>query len=288
MNDFSTGPSLPSDPSPGAAPAAAGEVSPAQPSNIPEDLRTPWDLLDLVIFLAFGLCALVVVTNAMATLAVTFFGVNPHQLEKFATGNAPFIVLRQVFWFGSLLIFLYAIVRRRTDQPVWRTLGWRKLTFPSTNHFVTWFTLLFSGAVLAFVVQIVSRFVTTEAKLPIEALFSQRRNALWMMGFGILVAPLAEETVFRGYIYPVLARKLGAVAGILLTGTLFGLMHAPQLWGGWGQIVLLVVVGMIFTTMRAWTGTVLSSYLLHLGYNALLFAGFFFATGGLQHLPPGT
>jgi hypothetical protein len=42
----------------------------------------------------------------------------------------------------------------------------------------------------------------------------------------VLVAPLVEETVFRGFLYPVIARRLGIAAGIAITGTLFGLMHA--------------------------------------------------------------
>ena len=50
---------------------------------------------------------------------------------------------------------------------------------------------------------------------------------------GVLLAPVLEETIFRGYIYPVVARSFGINAGILVTGTLFGLLHASQLWGGW-------------------------------------------------------
>jgi membrane protease YdiL (CAAX protease family) len=105
------------------------------------------------------------------------------------------------------------------------------------------------------------------------------------MALGILVAPLVEETIFRGYIYPVVARKFGVTIGVLATGALFGILHAAQLWGGWGQIALLVVVGIVLTYVRARTGTVLASYLFHLGYNTILFVGFYFATGGLRHLP---
>ena len=53
----------------------------------------------------------------------------------------------------------------------------------------------------------------------------------------------------------------------VLAPDLFGLLHAPQLWGGWVQIVSLVLVGIILTYVRAVTRTVLASYLLHLSYN---------------------
>jgi membrane protease YdiL (CAAX protease family) len=125
-----------------------------------------------------------------------------------------------------------------------------------------------------------------KTKLPIEALFHNRTGVLWLMAVGILLAPAVEETIFRGYLYPVLARTLGVEGGVLATGLLFGLMHAHQLWGGWAQIALLVFVGIVLTYARARTGTVLTSWLLHLGYNTFLFAGFFISTGGLRHLPP--
>ena len=147
--------------------------------------------------------------------------------------------------------------------------------------------LLAGGALLAFFVQVATLFVGTEAKLPIQALLSDRRSILYMMGFGLAVAPLVEETIFRGFLYPVLARRFGVIAGVIFTGLFFGLMHAEQLWGGWGEIGLLVVVGIVFTAARAWSGSVAVSYLLHLGYNGLLFLGTYVATGGLRHFSAG-
>jgi uncharacterized protein len=99
------------------------------------------------------------------------------------------------------------------------------------------------------------------------------------MATSVLVAPVFEETVFRGYIFPVVARSWGVAAGVLGTGILFGLLHAPQLWGGWLQIGELVAVGIIFTCARALTRTVLASFLLHLSYN-------FFVSFGIVLLLP--
>jgi uncharacterized protein len=106
-----------------------------------------------------------------------------------------------------------------------------------------------------------------------------------LMALGVLVAPLFEETIFRGCIYPVLARRWGVGASVLTTGILFGMAHAPQLWPGYGQIALLMCVGIVLTYVRARTGTVAAGYFMHLGYNSFFFAGFYFATGGLRHFP---
>ena len=66
---------------------------------------------------------------------------------------------------------------------------------------------------------------------------------------------------------------------------LFRSLHAAQLWGGWGQIALLVVVGIIFTYVRAVTRTVFASYLLHVSYNSFLFIAYAISTHGFRHLP---
>jgi uncharacterized protein len=101
----------------------------------------------------------------------------------------------------------------------------------------------------------------------------------------VTIAPVLEETIFRGYIYPVIARSLGVGTSIVVTGTLFGMLHAQQLWPAWGQIALLIVVGIFFTYMRAKTGTVVASYLLHVGYNTLPLLAFLIASHGLHKIP---
>jgi membrane protease YdiL (CAAX protease family) len=297
-------------------PAAPGEESPlseapppsegaaltgsaAAEAALPDDLRAPWDFVDMVIFLFFAIGILFVVNTVLATLAISFDFVKPDSIDQFAKSNAGFIVLRQIVWFSLLLTYLYAVVRMRSEGPGWRTLGWRGLPGQATpvdgrelpNPLLRVLgqiaALLAGGALLAFLIQVATLFVGTEKNLPIQALFTDRRSFLYLMGFGLAVAPLVEETIFRGFLYPVLARRFGIIAGVVFTGMFFGLMHAEQLWGGWGEIGLLVVVGIVFTAARASSGSVTVSYLLHLGYNGLLFLGTYVATGGLRHFPTG-
>src|SRR5579863_1398209 len=111
-----------------------------------------------------------------------------------------------------------------------------------------------------------------------------RQAALALMIMSVVLAPVVEETVFRGYIYPVVARTFGVAVGIIGTGTVFGLLHAEQLWGGWAQIALLVAVGIVFTWVRAAKRTVFASYLLHVSYNSLLFIAFLVSNSGFRSL----
>jgi len=82
------------------------------------------------------------------------------------------------------------------------------------------------------------------------------------------------------------ALRFGMSTAIVLTGFLFGLMHGAQLAWTWGVVSMLILVGIIFTFARAHTGTVLASFLLHLGYNSMLAVSSIVATKGFTHMPP--
>jgi uncharacterized protein len=122
--------------------------------------------------------------------------------------------------------------------------------------------------------------------MPIEQYFQDRPTALLLLIVSVTLAPLFEETIFRGYLYPVVARTFGTVPGVIFTGLLFGLMHASQLGGNLPQVALIMVVGIVFTAARAKTGNVLPGYLLHVSYNSFIAIAFLIASHGLRHMPP--
>ncbi|HEV2385689.1 MAG TPA: type II CAAX endopeptidase family protein [Candidatus Acidoferrales bacterium] len=277
-------------PVPGALPDDAGRQTsePARPRRwLPEDVQTAWGWKELVLFLVVGFASLILLTDAMAGLAVVWLKVKPADLKTFVTTDAVFLSLRQAAWYVVVILYLYATIRLSSRAPFWQTIGWRRLRPGARPEAMMVLLCLVSGVALGVVAELGSFAFRTKAKLPIEALFHDRRGVIWLMAIGILLAPVVEETIFRGFLYPVLARSLGVEGGIVATGVLFGMLHAPQLWRGWGEIGLLVLVGIVLTYARERSGTVLASWLLHLGYNTYLFAGFFLSTAGLRHLPPG-
>jgi len=254
--------------------------------SVPEDLRAPWGWLDLLVFLVVGFFSLIAVIACVAIVAVTAFHVPLDTLKakSMTDALATISIVGQGIWSVGVLLFFYIMVRSRTSAPFWRTIGWRGLG-NGGNTLGSALGLAGTGAILAVCVSLLGKLFGEKEGLPIEEMFRSRQTVILLMSFGILVAPLVEETIFRGFLYPLFARAFGVPAGVVVTGTLFGLMHAAQLWGGWGQIGLLIVVGIIFTYVRARTGTVAASYCVHIGYNGLLFGFFFIATSGLKHLP---
>ena len=271
---------------------------------LPEDLCISWSWAHLIVFLVFGFGSLLIVQVG----AVLLLSANKHltqkQLQQMIESKPQFLVGTNVLWYALLFLFLYMTLAVLRGLPFWRSLGWKRLrSDPTTGKGSPWMYFL-SGCGLAIFVALASSRVKNVDHVPIQELFKSRTGAMLLMAMAVFVAPLVEETVFRGYLYPLFASKFSGLAqnagadppgairfgtfvGIVITGTLFGLMHGAQLGWTWGLVGLLTLVGIIFTFARAWTGTVLASFLLHLGYNSMIAITSIIATKGFTQMPPG-
>ena len=82
-----------------------------------------------------------------------------------------------------------------------------------------------------------------------------------------LAAPLAEELFFRGFLFPALWRRMGWVAAAVVSGVVFGLVHA----GGTPVVFLapLAVLGFLLCWLYRRTGSLLPGMGVHAFNNAL-------------------
>lgn len=264
-------------------PAVLGSPAPAaRESSVPEDVRVPWSWFDLLLLAVLGFCLSVLVSIALGWVFGRF-GVTPTQIKQ---SPGLFTAIHQALLFLLLLAYLIAQLRLNFGAPFWRTIGWRGLEEKVVPRALRCFGFVMLGFFLALFVEAMSLQFGTKAKLPVQVLFQDRHSAMLILLMSVFGAPVFEETVFRGYIYPVVARTFGVIAGVLGTGILFGLMHAPQLWGGWVQISMLVLVGIILTYVRATTRTVLASFLVHISYNAFISFAVVIVTHGLRLISP--
>jgi membrane protease YdiL (CAAX protease family) len=119
--------------------------------------------------------------------------------------------------------------------------------------------------------------------LPIDRFFATSREATLMSIFAVTLAPLMEELFFRGFLYPVLARRWGVFASVILTSAAFGILHGAQLKYSWA-VLLIFIVGIALTTVRAVTKSVAASFLVHVGYNGTLSLLLYVVSGGFRHL----
>jgi hypothetical protein len=167
-----------------------------------------------------------------------------------------------------LLGALYLLISWRYRRPFWSSIGW---TFPIPRAP----RLLALGAALALGLSSLGALLRAPfIRSPIEDMITSRASLAIVMLFGIFLAPLFEEMLFRGFLLPLLARSLGAWTGILLTTLPFALLHGPQNAWAWQQVVLIGAAGAVFGYVRYRTGSTSASFLLHAAYNATGFLGF--------------
>ena len=82
----------------------------------------------------------------------------------------------------------------------------------------------------------------------------------------VVLAPLFEETIFRGALLPVLATRLGPLPGVLLSGMLFAMAHISV-----GELAPLTVLGVGLGLVRLRSGRLWPSVLMHGLWNAVTF-----------------
>ena len=295
-------PAAPELPSAEPPPPLAPPPAPPPPSFLPEDLRISWSWVHLTLFAFFAIGSIIAIQVALVIYYAAGRHLSQKELEELFTSRPEVAVGSNVLWFFLIFLFLYVTLAVLRDRPFWPTLGWKKLGLSASAPSNPW-AYFGGGIALAIMVAIVSSRIKTPDHLPIQDLFKNRTGAMLLMAMAVLVAPLVEETVFRGYLYPLFASttsriasgfgadpavaiSTGTTVGIVVTGILFGFLHGAQLGWTWGLVAMLSTVGIIFTFARARAGTVVASFLLHLGYNSMIAVSAIVSTKGFTVMPP--
>ena len=98
---------------------------------------------------------------------------------------------------------------------------------------------------------------------------------VWL-GLALLVAPLVEELLFRGYVYPGVRGAVGPAGAALSVSAAFALMHAGEAGLYLPAIGGVMALALLLAWIRESTGNLVCCILCHLAYNgtlALLSAG---------------
>jgi membrane protease YdiL (CAAX protease family) len=111
--------------------------------------------------------------------------------------------------------------------------------------------------------------IPDEGTAPVQALVSMPSGTLAYATVAVLV-PFAEELFFRGFVYGTAVRRFGPVSAFVLAAALFSLAHVPQLWGAWGPLASVTLTGIVLTSLRAWSGSVLLPTFTHVAHNAVI------------------
>lgn len=139
---------------------------------------------------------------------------------------------------------------------VWGILGWAFATLVIGN--------------------IVVRLVDALSRKPVEppdqlALENPSALVLTITGIGvILLAPIAEELFFRGFVYQALRRRFAVALAATVSGLLFMLAHAPY----WIIFPSIGALGIVLAVLFERRASLVPPIVAHMLFNAIGFAAY--------------
>jgi membrane protease YdiL (CAAX protease family) len=234
-----------------------------------------WNGLDIVRLIVLTIVALFM--GVFAAMFVARWLVYPHtSLSEIA--RVPLVVVAgQSVAYLLILAYMYVLVTRERHRP----------DFLAAIHW-NWppgiAVYVLAGFVLSIALQMLAHFLPIPKALPIDNFFRTPAEA-WALGIlSVALAPLMEEPFFRAFLYPVLARRLGLPIAVFLTALAFAALHGAQLMFSWGPVLIIFLVGLVLTMVRAKTNSVAAGVLIHMAYNGTITLAMFAATDGFRHL----
>lgn len=173
-------------------------------------------------------------------------------------GFLPLYILSIVAWSSTTLVASLRLLRPTSS--IHGPFKGRKLMSSSVMAIVS----LPIMALLSFVAVLLAE----EAGVPGgSTIFSDPKGPLevgaLVLGIAI-IAPLAEELLFRGYLYDLLERRVGATPAVIVTAWLFALFHFSFV-----TFIPIFMMGLWMGHLRKRTGSILPSLVFH-GSNNLL------------------
>jgi membrane protease YdiL (CAAX protease family) len=249
------------------------QPTPSAPRAGENPVWSGWDVL-----LIAGLTAL------LALLIVPVLVVSGAQILVYAheswlgVARKPVLaLLSQFLAYIAVALYMILLVEGKYRARFWQAIRWNWPGVAGVS-FVGVGVLMLGFDILG------DRFLPMPKTTPFDQFFIRPVDAYLTAAFAVSFGALMEELLFRGFLYPIVARRWGAAWGIVLTGVLFGLTHAPQYGYSWAAVLVVSCVGLVLTAVRAMTKSVASSFLAHVGYNGTLMVLAAWATDGFHHM----
>lgn len=223
------------------------------------------NLVLLPIWMAVSLLAAVFGTKCLLTIFVITTGI---KLESINSALLSAVVAAIIYVLTLVIIIgVPALIRHkrtsRADLGLTRLPTWTDI-FITPAGFVVY---IICSAVLLLVMT--KLFPSIDAKQAQDVGFSQLTGrAEFILAFLtlVVVAPVAEEILFRGYLFGKLKKTAPIWVAILITSVIFGAAH-----GAWNLAIDTFALSVILCILRQITGSVWAPILLHMSKNAIAF-----------------
>lgn len=246
---------------PDSAPPPPFLEYPELPPGVPPPARQPtWRPWMAFAALAAGIVAAILGATLIGAIGSAFgadFSDPPAAVTLLAT------VVQDVCLVGSALVFarMAGAVRPRDfglrATAIWRALGWMAVAFVAFYVFtIIWVSIVGADTNDDKVVQDLGVDESTVALFCAAALVT-------------VLAPIAEETFFRGFFFGALRNWRGVLPAALITGLVFGGVHAGS--ADVAYLLPLAFFGFALCLLRERTGSLYPCMALHCLNNSLAF-----------------
>ncbi len=254
-------------------------TKPVPPTLIENPVWSGWDVL-LVAALTLVVVFVLQVVTAKAAEVLWYPGMSLFQAGQRIEKEHPLLlILSQLVLYIPVAILMIALVEGKYHVSFWRAVDWN---WP--RGVWKWIAM---GAALLLSLSMLESLLPMPKDTPFEHLFDRPLDAYLLSLLAVTIGPLMEELFFRGLLYPVLARRIGMVWGVLLSAVPFALLHLPQYGDAWAAGLVILIVGIVCGVVRARTHSVGASFLVHAGYNGTQMLIAIAFTRGFTHMPTG-
>ncbi len=241
-------------------------TSEARPKRRPAP-EVPWHLVDVTEAVVALVFLMVCLSMAAAGLH-SIFGTGAYSETVGALLVAAAYILTVV---GTLGLIIYRIGLTRS---YWQLLGVRLRNIPGQIGQGIAGYAVFVGLLAAVLVAI--RMLGFDGVMPLAQgpteLLTEARNPATLAIYFVLVAliaPVLEELIFRGFVYPGLRRIMPVAPAALGSALIFAAVHITAPVGG---LAVIVLVGIVLACLYERTHSILSSIVAHSMYNSFVFA----------------
>jgi uncharacterized protein len=241
-----------------------GQFAPARRQS----LTTVWLLLALPPVLFF---AIIVLASALtAASGVT----DPGMIAERVSGAASWLILAVQL---TMLAMLGLSARQLPGG--WGDLGWSSAWMGDGRKRVATDAMIGVAVGLALAALYIAVFSPLTAALqrslgdyvpPGRLLPSLGAAIVPFFVANVVLAPVVEETLYRGFALPRLVDRFGIPAAVLIGCVFFGLLH----WSGgiWYMLLTGIVAGGAFSWLYLWRGSIVVPFAAHLALNTAEFA----------------
>jgi membrane protease YdiL (CAAX protease family) len=228
--------------------------------------RQLWALVTypLFVFAAFFVATLIV------RGVLTFLDVIHVNFGVYSTGPVFQTIIAAVVYllaFGVVFGVPLLVYKRRTTTletlGLTRLLSWADIGL-APLAFIAY--ALVSTLAVAIVTALIPAFPADQAQDVGFKALTNRDGYLLAFTTLVVIAPIAEETLFRGYLYGKLRARVPLWAAMIATSILFGAVH-----GQWNVALDTFVLSMVMCGLREITGSIWAGILLHMIKNLIAF-----------------